>query len=142
MLKKALLALTLLVVPVLLLAGCATVSAAEGKIKLGQEFTLPVGQSVTIADENLTLKFETVLTDSRAPKGAQAIWAGEAKCQLSVTAQGQTTTVVLTEKGGTDGATQGTIGQCKVSFQLQPYPEVGRQPAAGDYKLVLTLTKA
>ncbi len=116
-------------------------AAETSKVSLGTEFTLPVGQSVTISGEDLTIKFEAVTADSRSPKGAETIWAGEAKIQMQITFQGSASSVVLTEKGSTEGYTQDTVNQYKINFQLQPYPEVGYQPAQGDYKLVMKITK-
>ena len=87
--KKLLLAFGLLGTLVLMLGGCAGITAAGDKqISLGQEFNLPVGQSVTIQGENLVIKFESVIADSRCPRGAQCIWAGEAIATLIVTQSG------------------------------------------------------
>ncbi len=121
----------------------APVAVAQPDVQasLGQEFKLPVGQNVAITGEDLVIKFIDVTTDSRSPKGAQTIWAGEAVCRIQVTYQGATSEMTLTEKGGTAGFSQAAVLQYTVNFQLQPYPEVGNQPAAGDYALLLKVTK-
>ena len=143
MLKKTLSALSLLVVLGLVLAGCANISAAgKSKVSLGQEFTLPVGQSATVSGEDLAVKFEAVTTDSRCPRGVYCIWAGEARCELKVCYKGETSTVTLKEMGGTDGFTQTTFKDLKISFKLTPYPEAGHHPEPGEYKLVMSIVKA
>ncbi len=141
MFKKIILAMGILIMPTLLVLGCSANAANQDKPSLGEEFRLPAGQSVTISSEDLTIKFVAVTADSRSPKGVQTIWAGEAKAQLQVTYQGSVSTVTLTESGGTDGYTQDSFGPYKVSFRLLPYPEVGKQPAAGDYDLLMTVSK-
>lgn len=110
-------------------------------VSLGQEFTLPVGQTADVTGENLLINFVSVTADSRSPRGAQTIWAGEAEIQLEIFYEGQAYDVTLTEKGLTDGYSQDSFNQYKISFQLQPYPEVGKQLAPREYKLALKVTK-
>ncbi len=143
MIKKILVGVSALAAIVLVMAGCAGVNAAgDDRVALGKEFTLPVGQVVSVSGENLSIKFLAVTADSRCPRGAQCIWAGEAKCDVQITLNGEASTVTLKESGGTTGLTQTTFGAYKISFQLQPYPEVGHQPAAGDYKLLMKIERA
>ena len=47
---------------------------------LGEQFTLPIGQTVDIVGQNLSIKFDAVIGDSRCPVGAECVWAGEATC--------------------------------------------------------------
>ncbi len=141
MLKKLVLVLSLIVLSLVIVTGCSAANASEDKILLGKEFTLRIGQSVTVSDENLVIRFDKVITDSRSPIGAQTIWAGEAKIQLQITYKDTVKTLILTEKGGTNGTTTDSFEQYKGSFKLLPYPEVGKQPAANDYELTMTITK-
>ena len=143
MLKKILVGVSALAALVLVMAGCAGVTAAgDDRVSLGQEFTLPVGQVISVSGESLAIKFLAVTADSRCPKGAQCIWAGEAKSDIQITYQGETSTLTLKESGGTTGFTQAAFKGYKISFRLQPYPEVGNQPAAGDYKLLMKVERA
>jgi hypothetical protein len=137
----------------ILLAGCTSAPASlpsDIQRILGQEFTLPVGQTAVIKSEGLALKFEAVTADSRCPLGAQCIWAGEAKSQINLTFSTPETpsaaaVVVLTEMGGTGGNAQTTWtnknAQYTISHKLTPYPEVGKSINAADYKLVLNISK-
>jgi len=141
MLKRVIFIIGILNIFVLLLAGCSTeVNTPAGPLP-GQQFTLPIGQSVSIKGENLTIKFEKVTNDSRCPTGVQCIWAGEAKCQMSVTSNGSVTTVVLTVSGASEAIGQPLVQNYKVNFQLQPYPEAGKQITEQDYKLIMTVSK-
>jgi hypothetical protein len=143
--RLILFAFGILVTSMTLLVGCSSPDASnnanEVKASPGQEFTLQVNQTAVISSENLSVKFNAVTNDSRCPKGAQCIWAGEAKCQMQVTYNGAASQLVLTETGGTDGFSQSTYQNYKIDFQLQPYPEVGKQLASADYKLVMRITK-
>ncbi len=130
----------LLTVSFLLLVGCSSCTINKIKASLGQEFILPVGQTAVINGENLTIKFNGVKGDSRCPKGVECIWAGEAKCQMQITYSGSTSEVIYTQPGG-DVLAQDFFNQYKVNFQLEPYPEFGKQLVSTDYKLIMTITK-
>jgi hypothetical protein len=107
---------------------------------LGQEFILPVDKTAIISAEDLTIKFVEVAGDSRCAKGVVCVWAGEAKCRMSITQKGSTSEVIFTQPGGNFGV-QDLFNQYKASFKLEPYPESGKQIASSDYKLVMTVTK-
>jgi hypothetical protein len=44
-------------------------TSPPNEVKLGQEFTLNIGQSVNVSSENLTIQFAQVISDSRCPQG-------------------------------------------------------------------------
>ena len=140
MLKKIVSVIGLLAVSFLLPVAGLSCSTDNITASLGQEFTLPVVQTVIISGENLTLKFVEVEGDSRCAKGVECIWAGEAKCRMYITYNGATSDIVFTQVGGsvTD---QDFLNQYKASFKLEPYPEAGKQIDKSDYKLVMTVTK-
>lgn len=52
--------------------------------RVGQEFTLTLGEQVRIADANLTIGFHNVPSDSRCPINAMCVWAGNAVVVLGV----------------------------------------------------------
>ena len=125
------------------LAGCSSAPAGPSEIKaaLGQEFTLPVGQTASITGEDLKFKFDEVTADSRCPTGVQCIWAGEAKVQLSITSKNSTSRVAYTVPGGSAASGQDFFNQYKAVFKLEPYPEAPQQIDASSYKLIMTITK-
>ena len=123
------------------LVGCSGGTNTTAQASLGQEFTLPYGKSVNISGENLSIKFVAVVTDSRCPTGVQCVWAGEAKVKLEVTQNNSTLETVLTETGGTNGFSSGTINAYKVDFRVEPYPQANKTIAPEDYKLVMKITK-
>jgi len=125
---------------VLLLLSAISLSCTETiEASLGQEFTLPAGQTAVISGESLSFKFVEVTGDSRCAKGVECVWAGEAKCLMLIKYLKSISSVVFTQSGGS--VSQEVFNQYKVSFKLEPYPEAGKQIAASDYKLVMTVTK-
>ena len=138
--KRIFFILGLFTVSFLLPAVGISCSTDNNTPSLGQEFTLPVGQTAIISGEDLTIKFVEVTNDSRCAKGVECFWAGEAKCQMLITYNGSTSDVIFTQQGGsvTD---QDFLNQYKASFTLEPYPEVGKPIDSSDYKLIMTVTK-
>jgi hypothetical protein len=138
--KKTALVLGLLLIPVLISIACSNINAAANIAAIGEEFVLPVGQTVSISGEDIVIKFDSVITDSRSPAGVQTIWAGEAKCNLLITEKGELNQIVITENGLTNGYTLSSFGTHEISFKLLPYPQADSLPAAEDYELVITVS--
>jgi hypothetical protein len=127
-----------------LAAGCGSGGTAiptPSVVVLGQQFALKVGQTQAIKDENLSVKFVAVAADSRCPLGAECIQAGEARCQVQVISRQQVSNLELVEIGLSKESTSALMGQYRVSFQVTPYPEVGKTVKSSDYVLTLTITR-
>ncbi len=117
------------------LAGCAETSSTYD---LGQAFTLKPGQSAKIESEDLTLKFEKVLNDSRCPVGVTCIWEGQIQCLLTVKTPNKTEQITLTLSGSEDDASQ-LYGQYRIEFNVTPYPVANETISANDYRLELRI---
>jgi hypothetical protein len=105
----------------------------------GQEFTLPVGKTASIADENLSIKFVEVTADSRCPSDVVCVQAGEAKCQVLIKYLGSVSSVVLTQNGSM--LSQQVFSNYVLNFKLEPYPVSTQKINPADYKLVITINK-
>ena len=57
--------------------------------KLGEIFSLEIGQEAFIENENLKLKFLDVINDSRCPVDAHCVWAGEAVALVNIWKNGK-----------------------------------------------------
>ena len=138
--KKILTVIAFLVI--FLISSLTSWSCAAERItaSLGQEFTLPVGETADIEGESLSIKFVEVISDSRCPAGVQCVWAGEAQCRLRFTYAGSLAEMVIVQPGGDVVSTDYFI-MYKVAFKLEPYPQGGQQIAASEYKLLMTVTK-
>ena len=55
---------------------------------LGSPFSVKVGGSKTVQGEGLTVRFDTVLTDSRCPSDVSCVWAGDAEVQVTLSKPG------------------------------------------------------
>jgi hypothetical protein len=111
----------------------------EISIELGQEFSLMPNQSGSIESESLELRFREVINDSRCPKGVTCVWEGEVSCLVDITYMSSTSGIVLTQRGSGQSVT--SFKDYYISFQVQPYPEAGKDIDKEDYRLELTIDK-
>lgn len=102
----------------------------------GREFTLRPGQFVKIRGEDLTIKFDGVISDSRCPKDVVCVWAGEALMQLTTTLVGDVKTHSLLMPGLSDKAEYVFDGYI-ITFYLSPYPASQTPISKDKYRLTL-----
>ncbi len=127
----------------LLALSCAKPSGPQ--VKTGEEFTLAPGQSITVTDANLRLSFVKVTADSRCPTGAQCIVAGQVDCQIEITRTNAGATPVqatITQGGSTQEPAEAVIDGYELTYNVTPYPAVGKTIASSEYRLVATLSKS
>lgn len=122
----------------LVLSGCSKPAGKE--VDLGKEFTLSVGQRAAIAGENLSIKFVEVISDSRCPRGASCVWVGEANCLIEITNPEPMYRKVLTQPGFSSPS-KTSFTDYEITFDIQPYPEVGKETNKKDYRLQLAIDK-
>lgn len=121
------------------LSGCA--SPVETSAGPGQQFSLAVGQQASITGEPLEVRFVRVISDSRCPQGATCIWQGEVSCQVEITYQGTAETMVLVQPGLTTTPSSTDFNDYHLEFNVQPYPQLGKETDKRDYRLQLTVVK-
>ena len=120
-----------------LLSGCANVAKAS----LNSQFTLAPGQTVRIQSESMDIKFIGVAGDSRCPKGAECIWAGQVICAVEITKNKIINQVTLTDSAGSGAATGQDFQNYQILFSVTPYPEIGKTISKNDYRLLLTVSQ-
>ena len=54
------------------------------RVELDREFDLRPGQNALVKIEGLRIGFDSVIEDSRCPKGVDCIWAGQAKIRIKL----------------------------------------------------------
>jgi hypothetical protein len=62
-------------------------AASQGTVtsaRVGENFDLRIGETVTIAGEPLIVSFDRVVEDSRCPTNTTCVWAGTAVVQLGL----------------------------------------------------------
>jgi len=108
---------------------------------LDQDFSLSPGQSATIAGEHFVIKFIEVISDGRCPKGAICIWPGEANCLTEITTRPEPIYLKVLSQPGTSKTSKTSFANYKITFDLQPYPEVSKAIDKKDYHLRLVISK-
>ncbi len=125
---------------VLLLGSCA--STGEVKTRLGEEFSLSIGQSVVITGENLEIKFVEVSEDSRCAKDVTCIWEGRVTAVVEISTDGSSQQLELSQPGLTDSLARETYGEYKFTYKVEPYPEKAEVEIATDeYRLLLIVNR-
>ena len=124
----------------LLLSGCAG-GTDEIKARLDEEFSLRIGQTASIAGENLEIRFDEVVEDSRCPKNVTCIWAGRVSCIVQLTDSDSSYKMVLTESGLTDHYAKETYKEYQLAFRVEPYPEEAKKIPRDEYRLLLIVSR-
>lgn len=112
-------------------------------VKLGQDFTLTIGERVALdTDPSTTIRFDSVAGDSRCAQGVQCIWAGKVDAVCSLTTGGNTQQATLAtgdlSKGGTGEAKFGPY-TLKINA-VAPQKVQGKTIAPKEYKVALMLS--
>jgi len=131
----------------LALVSCHSEQAAAQPlaINLNQVFTLKGGQEATINGENLRLRFDKVLEDSRCPKSVECFWTGQARVAILVepNGRGETTLEFNTNPAPDQNNQTARLDEYTITMQsLEPYPETPDESLAlEDYGATLTVGK-
>ena len=99
------------------------------------------GQSIMIAGENLVIKFIEVISDGRCPREAICIWPGEANCLIEITTHSESIYRKVLTQPGLSSPSKTSFANYKITFDLQPYPEVGKAPDKKGYHPRLVISK-
>ena len=134
---------TLLLISVVILTILSSCQSSEGTIKvsLNDEFSLAIGQTVELQEEQLTIKFEGIQEDSRCPRGATCIWQGRVSYVLQISDSSDSTKIVLTEPGLSDQYGKIIYKKYEFTSHVQPYPELGKKISSEEYRVLLTIKK-
>jgi len=124
----------------LAVVGC-TSEARDATVNLGQESSIAVGETITIAGEDLKIKLVDVTADSRCPTSATCVWQGEVTCIVETTSHQSVNRMTLNQPGLTKQALQIEFNDYVVNYDVVPYPEVGKSIKKSDYRLHLRIDK-
>jgi len=115
-----------------LLAACDS-AAGPG---LGDEFTLRVGESASISELGLWMRFNRVVDDSRCPANATCIWGGDGAVLIEVAPLNGDSkeSVVHTDLDPRSIP----LGRAELRLvKLEPYPVTPGSIPPGDYSVTL-----
>ena len=125
---------------VLVLGGCA--GTGKVKARLGEEFSLGIGQSIVITGEDLRIEFLEISEDSRCAKDVTCIWEGRVIAAVEISTDGSPQQVKLSQPGLTDEPARETYGEYELTYRVEPYPEKAAiEIATDEYRLLLIVSK-
>lgn len=118
-----------------------SVDEAAKKAVLDQNFKVWNGKEATITGQDLKVKFESLLDDSRCPKDVTCVWAGDAKIRISVRrGRGEASKMEL--HTSSQFAQTGKYQKYVIKLvALDPYPRTGAKGKPGDYVATLLIKK-
>lgn len=97
-----------------------------------QEISVKIGETKTASTSGIRVNFVEVLEDSRCPEGANCIWAGRARINVTIEAKDANS---MTVELSTDGDTQSIkVGNHRVHLvKVEPRPSAEKAPDAKEY---------
>jgi hypothetical protein len=129
------------------LVGCQLNQKADAdpaSYTVNEAFGLGGGREAVIQGENLRLRFDDVLEDSRCPKGVECFWTGQARIAIRVLQAGDSTTLEFNTNPA-PGQNRQSIPMGEYTIQLwslDPYPQTpDDSPALEDYRASLVVLK-
>lgn len=127
----------------LVLLGTVSLVQAQESVsaQVGESFELGFGQEASIASENIAVKFEQVVQDSRCPSDVVCIWQGQATVGVFVQV-GNDEPQELALTIGADASPSAAFGQYSVKLLgLEPYPQSSVQTDPEDYVAAFVISK-
>ena len=114
--------------------GCKS-STEPTSPSIEEEFRLKYGQSVKLKNEPLTIKFKSIVEDSRCPTGAVCVWEGNAKIVIQVSQQD-------VELNSTFEPKEAIYQEYTIRLlAVNPYPKLNIELKPADYIITLIVTK-
>ncbi len=111
--------------------------------ELGRKFTVERGDQVEVSGERLEIRFASVASDSRCPKGAECIQQGCARILLRLARAGENAASVGLNTTGEGHPSQARyLGYEIKLLDLEPYPRVEDDDEAGKYRATLLVREA
>jgi hypothetical protein len=103
--------------------------------RLGNQFWLGYGQSVTLAQTRLSVRFKTLKEDSRCPENLDCIWAGNAAVIISLSGEDVLLNTYLDPKEVSRSGYRITL------LAVRPYPGPDKQYSPQEYHVRLVVTE-
>jgi len=115
---------------------------ANPTVPIPSDFTLAVGQHVTVQPDNVEIGFRKVQGDSRCPTNVLCFWQGEAGVQLTLTnATHQTQRVGISVEGHGSGTAE-AMGYRITAVRLDPYPQAAGPIPQPAYRVTLHIEQS
>jgi hypothetical protein len=108
--------------------------------RLGEQFDVRVGETAYLADTHLSIRVNAVPEDSRCPRDAVCVWAGNARVSLTRREGSNADAVELNSTVEPRAVTR--WGHTVQLIDVQPVPIAGQPIAAQEYVVRLLVTRA
>ena len=103
--------------------------------KLDDEIQIKFGESVTLEKGKLTIKFKSLVGDSRCPQGVVCVWAGNAEVILEVSKNKIAFNTTLDPR-------QQVVGDYNIQLRdVIPDPKAGEELKPEDYSIKIVVSK-
>ncbi len=113
------------------------------QFKLGEQFDLKFGQTITIDPDNIKVKFIDVTEDSRCPSDVVCIWAGQVSVLINVKNNGNDVgDVKLTLGQNKEDTVKNIDGYYLKLIEVKPYPISTKKIEKSDYIITLIVSKS
>jgi len=135
--------ISIIVLSILLFSRCDKNNNADsGTLVLGDTISLMVDEKVENYQENISLKLDSIVNDSRCPTNVTCIWEGNAEAKFTFTNDNVDHGFILNTNLGTNFRKDTLIDNYNISLiQLYPYPENPGIIEQKDYFAEILLTK-
>ena len=122
------------------LARCDAVRRGGGICaRIGEPFFMRIGETAYIADTPLSIRVNAVPEDSRCPRDAVCVWAGNARVALTVSDGPNADDVELNSTVEPRATTRGAY---RIELtEVQPVPHTAQRTPAEDYVIGLVATR-
>jgi len=129
---------------VLLLSGCNKNSELTGdsSFRLNDTLQLAINKSAVNNENQLSIRIDSVLNDSRCPSDVVCIWEGNAEVRFILTNDGGETKFVLNTHGGDNFKSDTIIDGYSIQLvNLKPYPVYTNEISNNEYVAELLIRK-
>jgi hypothetical protein len=106
----------------------------------GGQVRVQISKEKPVAKSGLRLRFLDVMEDSRCPKGANCIWAGNAKIKVQINKSGGQPKIFELNTGMEKQSVIVDGYEVKLA-ELTPYPKADSQPKKPGYTAVFEITR-
>lgn len=121
--------------------GCAANPSAAKTARLGEGFTLKVGESALIEAEAFQVKFVDVASDSRCPKDVQCVWEGDATVRIRVQKADAAKRRLELHTASREKDTASAAGYEVRLLRLEPAPVSSKPTRQADYVATLSVSR-
>ena len=109
------------------------------------EFTIQLAHSIKTTDSRYIIRFDSIITDSRCPEGAQCFWAGTAGTKFTLSENNEkpvTFDLYIPEYPHLNWNKTFIYKNIKIELlQLTPYPSLNSDKNYEPYKATVRLTR-